>query len=577
MPHFAAAESIFAAEPDSPARAAFLIARASAEYMAGDPRASLATLVEALAMAERIDNEVIRGAALSIQGVVCMGSGRHDEAKQITGEAYEIAMRHNLGIIACFAATSGNTIFVLDPGPTRDRMLRELELGYAAQAPAQRAMIASCLATSQALVGELDAARHSSEGNLGDFGNVEQALYLEAWDAAQPELEAQLERWEQRGVRSQIGVVTAVLGCVRYYRGDLDGAVETLSYGAAEAGKQGYTTYELGNRLELAFVLAEQGRAEDAEPHCARCREILGDGQDWRGRVGHLALVEAAIAAAGGRRLADACSHFESALETFRQFELPWREADTFITWGGALLRAGERAEALEKLDAAIAIYRRIGADSQWLERALTLKMRAQGSESSSVKASIVVVAASVEARRPDLSSAAASDGTVTLMFSDMADFTSMTERLGDRAAHRVVSAHNDIVRTTCEAHGGLEVELRGDGFLLAFPSALAGTRCGIALQRAFVAYSERHPEQPIRLRIGLHTGEAIKDEDKFFGKTVIQAFRIADLADAHEILVSEDVRRVTEGLSDLRFGGERRVPLKGISGEHRVWSVEWR
>jgi tetratricopeptide (TPR) repeat protein len=363
--------------------------------------------------------------------------GRHDEAKRTTDEAYEIAMRHNLGIIACFAATSSNSLFVMDPGPTRDRMLRELELGYAAQAPAQRAMIASCLATAQAVMGELDAARQSNEGNLGDFGNVELGLYLEAWDAAQPQLEAQLDRWQQRGVRSQIGVVTEVLGRVRYYRGDLDGAVETLSYGTVEAAKQGYTSYELNNRLELAFVLAEQGRAEDAEPHCSRCREILSDGQDWRGRAGHLALVEAALAAAAGR-LADARSGFQAALEAFRHYELPWREADAFISWGGALLRAGERAEALERLDAAIAIYRRIGADSQWLERALTLKMRAQGSESSSVKASIVIVAASVEARRPDLSSAAASDGTVTLMFSDMADFTKMTERLGDRAAHRV-------------------------------------------------------------------------------------------------------------------------------------------
>jgi class 3 adenylate cyclase len=79
------------------------------------------------------------------------------------------------------------------------------------------------------------------------------------------------------------------------------------------------------------------------------------------------------------------------------------------------------------------------------------------------------------------------------------------------------------------------------------------------------------------RLRIGLHTGEAIKDQDKFFGKTVIQAFRVADLATADEILVSEDVRQITQGLSDLRFANERKVQLKGISGEHMICQVEWR
>jgi class 3 adenylate cyclase len=576
MPHFAAAEPIFAEQGESPARAAFLIAKGSAEYMAGDLETSLATLDDALEMAERIGNAVIRGAALSIQCVAYMGMGRNEDATRVCDEAYEIAMRHNVGIIAAFAATSANSNLLLLPRLTRDRMLAELAKGYASQAPAQQGIIRANLVTAHALLGELDAARRASEGDYGYYGNTESALLLDHWDSAQTQLEALIERWDQRGVRSQITPVTESLGRVRYYRGDLDGAVETLSYGALEAAKQSQTAYELANRLELAHVLAEQGRADDAEPHAGRCREILSDGQDWGGRVAQLAVVEAEIAATAGR-LDEARAGFESALEAFRRVEIPWREADVLISWGGALLQAGERAEALEKLDAAIAIYRRIGADSQWLERALALKMRAQGSESSSVKASIVVVAASVDARRPDLSSAAASDGTVTLMFSDMADFTSMTERLGDRAAHRVVSAHNDIVRTTCEAHGGLEVELRGDGFLLAFPSALAGTRCGIALQRAFVAYSERHPEQPIRLRIGLHTGEAIKDEDKFFGKTVIQAFRIADLAAAHEILVSEDVRRVTEGLSDLHFGRGRMVPLKGISGEHRVWSVDWR
>jgi class 3 adenylate cyclase len=537
----------------------------------------LATLAVAVEMAERIGNEAIRGAALSIQGVTYMGMGRWIDAKRTCEEAYEIATRYNLGIIACFATTSSQTNTLFDPRPTRDRMYRELELGYAAQAPAQRNMTASCAATAEALMGNLDAARKANRGvGFGEFGNTELAVLLEDWDVAEPMLQKLLDHWEARGVRSQIGVQTEALGRVRYYRGNLDGAIETFSYGAMQATEQGFAGYELYNRLDLALVLGERGKADDAEPHAARCREILSNGEDWRGRAGHLMQVEAVIAAAAGRP-ADAQAHFEAALEAFRRYEVPWREADTLISWGTALLRAGDRGEALEKLDAAIAIYRRIGASSQWLERVLTLKMRAQGSESSSAKASIAVVAASVGMRRPDLSSAAASDGTVTLLFSDIADFTGMTERLGDREALRVVSDHNQIVRTTCEAHGGIEVELRGDGFLVAFPSALAGTRCAVALQQAFAAYNARHPEQPIRLRIGLHTGEAIKDQDKFFGKTVIQAFRVADLAAADEILVSEDVRQITQGLSDLRFANERKVQLKGISGEHMICQVEWR
>jgi class 3 adenylate cyclase len=172
---------------------------------------------------------------------------------------------------------------------------------------------------------------------------------------------------------------------------------------------------------------------------------------------------------------------------------------------------------------------------------------------------------------------AAGEDGTVTLMFSDMHDYTGMMERLGDRRALKIVEDHNAIVRSQCEAHGGFEVELRGDGFLVAFPSPQSGVRCGIALQKAFAEYSRQHPEQPITLRIGLHTGQAIRDADKFFGKTVIHAFRVADLARSEEILISGDVQAAIAGRGVFRIEDERSVTLKGFSGEHPVARVDWR
>ena len=150
-------------------------------------------------------------------------------------------------------------------------------------------------------------------------------------------------------------------------------------------------------------------------------------------------------------------------------------------------------------------------------------------------------------------------------------------ERLGDRDALRVVENHNRIVRTQCEAHGGFEVELRGDGFLVAFSTPLAGVRCGIALQQAFDSYSRAHPEEPIRVRIGLHTGQAIRDADKFFGRTVIHAFRVADLAASEEILVTSEVMKQVADRGVFRFVDERNVPLKGFSGEHTIARVDWK
>jgi class 3 adenylate cyclase len=175
------------------------------------------------------------------------------------------------------------------------------------------------------------------------------------------------------------------------------------------------------------------------------------------------------------------------------------------------------------------------------------------------------------------MASHVAPDGTVTLMFSDMEGFTEMTQRLGDLAAREVIRRHNLIVRRACSKHGGYEVELQGDGFLLAFGSARAGLQCAIAIQRDLVEDAERHPEQPIRVRIGLHTGEALRDADKFFGTTVILAARIAAQAQAGEILASALLKELTESVGDLEFGASREVTLKGFPEPRRVFPVAWR
>jgi class 3 adenylate cyclase len=94
----------------------------------------------------------------------------------------------------------------------------------------------------------------------------------------------------------------------------------------------------------------------------------------------------------------------------------------------------------------------------------------------------------------------------------------------------------------------------------VAFPTPASGLRCGVALQRAFAHYSRSHPDEPISVRIGLHTGEAISDSDTFFGKTVIHAFRIADLAASREILVSGHLKQLVEARGSFNFADERPV-----------------
>jgi len=78
-------------------------------------------------------------------------------------------------------------------------------------------------------------------------------------------------------------------------------------------------------------------------------------------------------------------------------------------------------------------------------------------------------------------------------------------------------------------------------------------------------------------MRLGLlHTGEAIKEADRFFVKTVILAARIAAQARGGEILVSSPLRELVASAGKFAFGDGREVELKGLSGRHRVFGLAW-
>jgi class 3 adenylate cyclase len=177
-----------------------------------------------------------------------------------------------------------------------------------------------------------------------------------------------------------------------------------------------------------------------------------------------------------------------------------------------------------------------------------------------------------VRQERPDLSAATAADGTVTLVFTDIVDSTVLTARLGDRAWMETVRRHHDVIRREVEARGGRVVETQGDGALLAFPSARRAVSCAGDIQRAIGrAFADASP--PVRLRIGVHTGDALRDADRFFGTTVNYAARVASHALGGEILVSNIVHDLVDG-PEVAFLESRDVELKGLDGVHRLFAV---
>ncbi|HET8943916.1 MAG TPA: adenylate/guanylate cyclase domain-containing protein [Dehalococcoidia bacterium] len=188
----------------------------------------------------------------------------------------------------------------------------------------------------------------------------------------------------------------------------------------------------------------------------------------------------------------------------------------------------------------------------------------------------IEAIAAAVSEERPDLRAQAAPDGTVTMLFTDIENSTVLTERLGDAQWLQLLLQHNAIVREQFSSHRCFEVKSQGDGFMVASQSARRAVQCAIGIQRGLAAYNETASE-PIHVRMGLHTGEVLKDADDFFGKHVILASRIAGKARGGEILASALLKDLTDSGGDIFFGAAREVELKGLDGTYQVYEVHWR
>jgi class 3 adenylate cyclase len=168
-------------------------------------------------------------------------------------------------------------------------------------------------------------------------------------------------------------------------------------------------------------------------------------------------------------------------------------------------------------------------------------------------------------------------DGTVTILFCDMVDYAGMTERLGDQGSLSVLREHHRIVRDAIARHGGREISVQGDGFMVAFGGVARALRCAIDIQRAVFDHVPANDGESIAVHIGVHTGDAMDEGDDYLGHTVIVASRLADAAGAGDILVSSLSEQLVQGSGDFIFEGHRETSLKGLarpqSCAHLIWA----
>jgi predicted ATPase/class 3 adenylate cyclase/DNA-binding CsgD family transcriptional regulator len=165
---------------------------------------------------------------------------------------------------------------------------------------------------------------------------------------------------------------------------------------------------------------------------------------------------------------------------------------------------------------------------------------------------------------------------TLTLLFADLRDYTAFVERYGDVAATTLIADYRRLVRGEVGRVGGAEIKTEGDSFYVVFEAATDAVQCGMSILREAERYSGARPDRPMRVGIGIHSGEPQPHEGQYVGGAVIVAARLAQQADAGELLVTEVVRGLLPKDAAPPMRERNGLTLKGIADAPRVFSVEW-
>jgi len=153
-----------------------------------------------------------------------------------------------------------------------------------------------------------------------------------------------------------------------------------------------------------------------------------------------------------------------------------------------------------------------------------------------------------------------------TVLFTDIVGSTAKATELGDRRWRELLERHHALVRRQLERYHGREVDTAGDGFLATFDGPARAIRCASATVNGIRALG-------LEIKAGVHTGECELFGDKVAGLAVHTGARVASLAGASEVLVSQTVKDLVAG-SGIAFADHGAHELKGVPGRWHLYSV---
>jgi class 3 adenylate cyclase/catechol 2,3-dioxygenase-like lactoylglutathione lyase family enzyme len=164
--------------------------------------------------------------------------------------------------------------------------------------------------------------------------------------------------------------------------------------------------------------------------------------------------------------------------------------------------------------------------------------------------------------------------GTVTFLFSDIEGSTKLARELGDRYPS-VLEDHARILRAAFESHGGHEIDTQGDSFFVAFPRAKGAVLAAAAAQQELAEHTWIEGAE-LRVRMGLHTGEAVVTDERYLGVAVHHASRVCSAGHGGQVLLSQSTTAVLEDeqLDGIEIRELGHHQLDGFEQPERIFQL---
>jgi adenylate cyclase len=164
--------------------------------------------------------------------------------------------------------------------------------------------------------------------------------------------------------------------------------------------------------------------------------------------------------------------------------------------------------------------------------------------------------------------------GAIAIMFTDIVDFTKATEAGGDRAATKLLDAHDAIVETFVRRHKGRIIKSLGDGSMAVFNDPAEAVRAAVGILEA-VRDLPPVRDWKLRMRIGIDLGKPSRRGDDYIGHSVNLAARLTRRARPGEALVTEAVQASLKNLDgEARWEKLGAVALKGLANSPKAWRL---